>query len=108
MTLEQAKKIYNKIISSNLVGLKSELINAGIRYAKIRTDWTSMTDDEKRNNEELRTRTHNVLIDACNILSREMIKHNEDAGWRFELGNDRREIGDFACYLHLILGLSSR
>ena len=108
MTLEQAKKIYSKINSSNLVWFRSELINAGIRYARIRTDWTSMTEDEKRNNEELRTRTHNVLIDACNILSREMIKNNENVDWRVELGNDRKEIGDFACYVHFFLGLSSR
>ncbi len=37
-----------------------------------------------------------------------MIKSNEDANWRMELGNDRKEIGDFACYVQCFLGLTSR
>ena len=83
-------------------------IETAIRYARIRADWYFISDAEKNSNEDLRTRTHNALIDSCNILSREMIKAGEDASWRMELGNDRKEIGDFACYVHCFLGLSSR
>ncbi len=51
---------------------------------------------------------HNTLIDNCNILSRNMAKKSGDVSWREVLGDDRREIGDFACYLHCILGLSAK
>jgi hypothetical protein len=108
MTIEKAKVIFQKINNSRLINLKNELFECAIRYANIRADWYLMTDDEKRNNEDLRTRTHNALIDACNILSREMIKIKEDASWRTDLGNDRKEIGDFACYVHCFLSLKSR
>jgi tetratricopeptide (TPR) repeat protein len=46
--------------------------------------------------------------DACNILSRAMNERGKDISWRAQLGQDRREIGDFACYIHCILGLSAR
>lgn len=107
MTFEKSLSIFEKINSTKLKKLKEDLFETAISYARIRTDWYFMTNEEKASNEELRTRTHNALIDACNILSREMIRANEDASWRIELGNERQEIGDFACYVHCFLGLAS-
>ncbi len=108
MTFEKSISIFEKINSTKLQKLKEDLFETAIRYARIRTDWYFMSDEEKRSNDDLRTKTHNTLIDACNILSRKMIKANEDASWRTDLGNDRKEIGDFACYVHCFLGLSAR
>ena len=108
MSFEKSLNIFEKINSTKLKSLKEELYVTAIRYARIRTDWQFMSNEEKMTNDDLRTRAHNTFIDACNILSREMIKANEDASWRIELGNERQEIGDFACYVHCFLGLSSR
>ena len=58
--------------------------------------------------ERRRTAAHDRLIDACNILSRQMAKEGEDNSWRADLGEDRRRIGDFACMLHCLLGLRAR
>ena len=55
-----------------------------------------------------RTRAHNALIDCCNILSRNMRTAGEDNSWRVALGDDRKAIGDFACLLHCLLGISAR
>ena len=57
---------------------------------------------------EERRSAHNVFIDACNIMSRNMIKNGEDASWRKELGDDRKVIGDFACYISFVLGIKAR
>jgi len=57
--------------------------------------------------ERHRTATHDTLIDACDILSRNMKKSGEDASWRALL-KERKEIGDFACYIHCVLGLAAR
>jgi len=108
MNIDNAKNFFEKINSTMLKSRKEDLFDIAISYARIRTDWNFKSSEEKMADEELRTRTHNTLIDACNILSREMIKVNEDASWRLGLGNDRKEIGDFACYVHLFLGLFSR
>jgi len=37
-----------------------------------------------------------------------MVKENKDTSWRVELGEDRKVIGDFACFLHCILGIETR
>lgn len=50
---------------------------------------------------------HNALIDSTNILSRVMVKIGEDAAWRQKLGDDRKEIGDWACHVHALLGIEA-
>ena len=52
-----------------------------------------------------RIAAHEALIDACDILSRAMGRSGEDNSWRRLLGDDRREVGDFACFVHCNLGL---
>jgi hypothetical protein len=108
MIFPHAQQIYDKFNATKLNKLKNDLFEAAIHYARIRTDWYFMHDDERRANDEARTRAHDAFIDCCNILSREMIKAGEDADWRKYLSNDRKEIGDFACYLHCIVGLNAR
>jgi len=58
--------------------------------------------------DQRRTLAHNAFIDACNIMSRNMGKNDEDNSWRAALGEDRKVIGDFACYIHCFLGLEAR
>ena len=41
------------------------------------------------------------------ILSLHMAKWGETIGWRALLGADRKNIGDFACYLHRLLGVKA-
>jgi len=55
-----------------------------------------------------RTAAHNLFIDTCNVMSRNMAKAGESIEWRANLGTDRKEIGDFACFIVLFLGLSAR
>jgi hypothetical protein len=37
-----------------------------------------------------------------------MADNDEDITWRKMLGDDRKAIGDFACYLHCILAIQAR
>jgi len=79
-----------------------------VRYARIRVDWELSDQKNRKEMDEERTRAHNAFIDSCNILSRNLHQKSEDNTWREELGTDRREIGDFACFIHCILGLRAR
>lgn len=108
MDMNQASSIYEKMNTKNLIGLKKDLIKAAIRYARIRTDWKLMTIDERKETDTTRTFAHNAFIDSCNILSRNMLKASEDISWRQMIGDNRKEIGDFACFLHCILGIEAR
>jgi hypothetical protein len=37
-----------------------------------------------------------------------MASAGESNGWRAEIGTDRKEIGDFACLLHAVIGIRAR
>jgi hypothetical protein len=104
MTLENAKKVLDLIESSKNAVLKRDLILYAIRYARIRADWFLDIAEDKSQ----RKKAHDALIDSCNILSRSMRSAGEDNSWRSILGDDRKEIGDFACFVHCILGLRAR
>ena len=108
VTYEKAKDILEKINSTSFTVLKDAVIAAAIRYARIRTDWRLKSIEERKEANTARTFAHNALIDSCNILSRNMLKAGEDIQWRKMLGDDRKEIGDFACFLHCILGVQAR
>ncbi len=108
MNLDTAQKVYRQIETTKLVQLKEDLIRLAVRYARARTDWLLADTEKHREIDAHRTATHDALIDACNILSRNMAKKGEDISWRASLGDDRKGIGDFACYLHCILGLAER
>ena len=108
LSFKNAEEIFNLIELSKLNSLKQNLYASAIRYAQIRTDWEFKTIDERSEIDKERTFAHNIFIDSCNILSRNQLKDVEDNNWRIKLGNDRKNIGDFACYISLFLGLRNR
>jgi hypothetical protein len=108
MTFEKAERILKLIEATKLKGPQNDLIICALRYARIRTDFHGLSVGERARLSPERTATHNSLIDACNILSRAMAKVGEDNSWRNLMGDDRKEIGDFACHLHCILGPRER
>lgn len=87
---------------------KHDFLLLAIRYARLRTDWRMTFPDERRAMDAPRRLAHNAFIDQCNVLSRIVGKAGRDNGWRNTLGDDRKEIGDFACHLHCILGILAR
>lgn len=103
-----ANIIYNQLLKSSLKELVKSLLQAAVRYAGIRAEWEFKTAEERAEMNFERTAAHNRFIDACNILSRNQTKRGEDATWRQMIGTDRKDIGDFACYLHAIIGIKHR
>lgn len=108
MDWEKATRIAHAIGSSRLLAVKIALFRKAADYARLRVDWQLSTPAERVLMDAVRTKAHDTFIEACEMMSRCMEDEKEDISWREELGNDRKEIGDFACYLHLILGLVAR
>lgn len=113
MQWEQATELYYQILAEtggqpDLEALLEQLVKTAIPYARIRTDWALSDTATRQANNASRTAAHNAVIEACNSLSHSMHQHGKDIAWRTELGDDRKVIGDFACYLHCLLGLSAR
>lgn len=108
MTLQQAENIYIQIASSQYKSLSNKVIATGIRYARIRVDWSLSNPEERIAFETERTHAHNAFISACDVLARNMGKAGEDNTWSMQLGEDRKSIGDFACLLHAVIGIKAR
>ncbi len=103
-----ATAVYQQINRSKLADMRNDQIEAAIRYAELRVRSQRPEAVDDRQIDADRTRTHNVFIDTCNIPARNMAKIGEAAGWRQTLGEDRKTIGDLACYVHCFLGLAAR
>lgn len=91
-----------------LEGFYQEWLQTAVRYAHIQTEWSLANQKERAGMERERRIAHDRFIDACNILSRNMAIADLDASWRKRLGQNRKVIGDLACYVHCFLGLSAR
>lgn len=108
LTYDRAKQCYEIICESALASLRDELFRKGVEYARIRTLWQLSTREQRSEIDQRRRLAHNAFIDACNILSRNMGAEGEDNTWLADLGDDRKMIGDFACFIHCFLGLTAR
>ena len=84
------------------------VIQLAIEYARLRVDHLTAPPEKQATVSAHRSRVHNALIRACDELAEAMEVAHEDARWRETLGNDRKDIGDFACFVHCILGIAAR
>jgi hypothetical protein len=108
MTFDESRDIMNSIDSSSLASLRQDLYLAAVRYCGMRAEWALAEPPQRMQMDPHRTAAHDVFIDSCNILSRNMARTGEDNHWRELLGSDRKVIGDFACHLTALLGIRAR
>jgi hypothetical protein len=113
MTFDAAEKIFRDIEPESesdklLRDLFDELTRLAVRYARLRTDWQLSSVEARAELDDQRARAHDALLDSCNILSRAMLTKGNSVNWRAKLGQERGEIGDFACHFHALLGVMAR
>ena len=66
------------------------------------------TREEKLANDESRTVTHNKVIYQLKILKGLASEQGNDVAWFEQFNDDRKRIGDFACYVAYIYALNAR
>lgn len=117
LTIQQASEILNKITESLDLDneddqeLFHDYLAAAAKYANVRANWNLLSRKQKMDADTNRTACHNKVIFHINILARYLAKQGKDTSWRDELGDEkehRKIIGDFACYVVCLLGLSAR
>lgn len=106
--IELFEKIFSVLQKSKEQELVMDLISYAVRYAQKRVEWELSDLKSRVELDNSRTISHDAFIDSCNILARQMEKQSEDISWRKSLGNDRKTIGDFACYIHYALSIRAR
>lgn len=95
--------------SHGLANAKGAVTDAGLSQAEVLVTASSpdngkLSSREQRIEMDQRRRlAHNTFIDACNMGA-----EGEDNSWRADLGDDRKIIGDFACFVHCFLGIEAR
>lgn len=108
MTQDTAREYYNRIMTTCCEEQREDLVRHAVDYTHERARWKLASAEERQELDLHRSRIHNCFIDCCNILSRAQIKSGESAQWRADLGTNRGEIGDLACYITLFLSLEAR
>lgn len=83
-----------------------DMIVRAVRYAHIRAGWNALSREQKAEKDSARASAHDAFIVALNIVAR--IQEEAGSRWRERLTEDRKRIGDFACYLALFEAIRAR
>lgn len=113
LTIEEMAALHKNIVDeaeldADSADLFRNLITAAVKYAQSRAGWPLWDREKRMEKDSSRTSQHNQVIDSFNILARYLRSQGKPATWRDVLGDDRKRIGDFACYLVFIGSLNAR
>ncbi len=86
----------------------NDCMKSAMEYSHVRNEWEFMSREEKIVADGGRTVRHTGFIITVDVLARIAESEGVDNSWRKELGDDRKRIGDFACYIAYITGISNR
>lgn len=112
LTYEEAKEIYATIkknldpTDADIYSLYTDMIAYAVKYAHIRAGWNALTRTQKSDQDSSRTSAHDAFIVSVNIVARS--QGDIGAAWRQRLSDDRKRVGDFACYIALFEGIEAR
>ena len=115
LEIQEAMDIYSRMVNAIAKceneakkELWDDFVQRCVKYTKIRCDWEYMDYQDRIDSDPGRTRTHDTVIDSINVLARLAKKEGMDCSWREDLGEHRKRIGDFACFVTYITGISNR
>lgn len=113
LALEEMQSLHREIKEEagrdvDALELYNELLAAAVKYSESRANWPLWDREKKLAEDSARTSRHNKVIDCFNILARYLKKQGKAAAWRDMLGEERKRIGDFACYLVFAGSLNAR
>lgn len=106
--LKDLNTCISQVKADDKMDFYNDCLRKAFQYTSIRCDWELMSREEKIDKDSYRTACHDSFIISLNILSRLAANEGVDTSWREQLGEDRKRIGDFACYLTYINGISNR
>ncbi|PIO78104.1 hypothetical protein [Streptococcus parauberis] len=110
----EAEQIYSNLInSSNQLDKEFQeewttFVLLCVEYASARGKWLTLSREEKLANDEARTVTHNKVIYQLKLLKGLANEQDNDITWFESFNDDRKRIGDFACYVAYIYSINGR
>ncbi|HEP1800024.1 TPA: hypothetical protein VB869_002188 [Streptococcus suis] len=79
-----------------------------VEYASARGKWLTLSREEKLANDEARTVAHNKVIYQLKLLKGLANEQGNQVPWFDKFNDDRKRIGDFACYVAYVYALNAR
>ena len=113
LTCEEFNRIYDLLLApldehdEDAMELLTNLFTKAARYADIRGTWLLKTRQEKMDEDSYRTSAHDSFITAVRMLSRFEGKASSEWAGILDM-DDRKRIGDFACFLTAFRGIEAR
>lgn len=89
LTYEEALEIYNEMkkhidrTDEDILYLYNNLIEKAIRYSHTRSEWTTLTRQERLDNDESRSILHDSFISSVNVIAR--TQGESGSAWRKRL-----------------------
>ncbi|MEK5288135.1 hypothetical protein MKY69_00675 [Streptococcus sp. FSL R7-0212] len=114
ISFSEAEQIYSNLInSSNQLDKEFQeewttFVLLCVEYASARGKWLTLSREEKLANDEARTVTHNKVIYQLKLLKGLANEQDNDITWFESFNDDRKRIGDFACYVAYIYSINGR
>ena len=114
ISFSEAEQIYSNLInSSNQLDKEFQeewttFVLLCVEYASARGKWLTLSREEKLANDESRTVTHNKVIYQLKLLKGLANEQDNDITWFESFNDDRKRIGDFACYVAYIYSINGR
>ncbi|MBR3289031.1 MAG: hypothetical protein IKI71_04640 [Lachnospiraceae bacterium] len=113
MSVELFEKYYNELnkhkeIDEDAKSLWNSLIEAAIEYTNIRAKWSLMANEERSNNDSLRTKLHNSFINRLNIYMRYVGEQGINLLSNELASQDRKKVGDFANFVVFKVAVENR
>lgn len=113
LTFEECQNIHQTILNNigndeEILEVWSEFLQASISYAHIRSQWLLWEREERQQKDEGRTAKHEQVIYCLKLLSRYLGQEGVDVSWFDAIEDNRKQIGDFACYIAYIYSINAR
>lgn len=107
MTSKLAREIFDTISDTSAVELYMDLIQKAVVYAHIRAEWALADEKNQAAMRASRTAAHNAFIATTGALAQAMAESDEPSTWRENIGKDRQESAEFACWIHYHLSMEA-
>jgi hypothetical protein len=93
--------------------MRRQLLRLSKEYLQIRVEWGLAGDSARTLMDESRTRSHDAFLTSLNAVTRQAVALGSRLEWRRAFGvsgasEERKALGDFACYLAFNFALESR
>ena len=115
LSIDKSLEIYDEMIlninkskTEDIMDFVKDMVDKANKYTSIRCKWEFMTNEERMEEDSMRTALHNSFITSINVVSRILASEGLDISWREKLGDDRKIIGDFACFISYMVGITNR